>query len=212
MKMSHEKAGERMVLNREYELNFGECRFGKEDGLPQWRTLLRPDKRQPHPFHRDNKNENDIYELGRPNFFFVVDDDQLSAPRNDRGLAVHRSQIATWKRRKVQLTNTGLADAQPLKFADDAMDSVRMILAEEHLTAEPLTYLQRQREALKAKLELEDLELKVGVDDYHGILMRRRMALREINMREAAEEGTDDMNEVVRQALIQPMKRNGGAG
>lgn len=118
--MSHEKLGERMLLNRVNGFNFAECQFKKESGVPQWRSLLRIDKKQPHPFHRDNKLESGLWEIGRPNFFYVVADGQERVPRDDYGLAIHRAQTKEWKRRKVVLTNSGVQDAIPMKLQDDA--------------------------------------------------------------------------------------------
>lgn len=187
-KMSHEKLGERMVLNREFEFNFSACKFGREDGIPQWRTLLRCDRRKPHPFHHDTKDGQGIYTLGRPGLFYVVDADQAAIPRDDAGLAVHRAQVQDWRRRKVTLTNSGVADAIPMKYKDDANDSTLMLLAEESLTATPLTQLQRRRVALKEATRSSDLTLQKGNDDYTGVLMKRLMEIREIERAEAEEQ------------------------
>lgn len=187
-KMSHEKLGERMILNREYEFNFSTCQFGKEDGVPQWRTLLRVDKHQPHPFHADEKLADGTYALGRPSMFYVVEAGQLTIPRNDAGLAVHRAQLGAWRRRKVTLTNSGVSDALPMKYKDDANDSTRMLLVEDILNATPLTKLQRRRLALKEATRTSDLTLNKGNDDYGGILMRRKMEIREIELAEQREQ------------------------
>jgi len=183
-KMSHEKLGERMILNRDYDFNFSAAQFGKEDGLPMWRTLLRRDMRKPHPFHVDNKTSDEKYELGRPSLYYIVDDEQLHIPRDDRGLMVHRAQVSEWRRRKTALTNSGMSDALPMKYKDDANDSTRMLFAEEILTATPLTALQRRRAALKERARTNDLTLTPGSTDYTGVLMRRQMELSEIERAE----------------------------
>ncbi len=129
MVMSHEKEGEQLILNRQYEMPFADCKFRREDGLPEWRALLRVDYKQPHPFHEDRlltpeeckTKQLDVgsYLLGRPNYFEVVDDGQENFPKDDDGLATHRSQTANWKRKKVKLTVSGVQDAVPMKFKDD---------------------------------------------------------------------------------------------
>lgn len=187
-KMSHEKLGERIVLNREYEFNFSPCDFGKEDGIPQWRSLLRVDSRKPHPFHPDEKGADGKYILGRPSIFYIVDQEQAAIPIDDEGLVIHRAQVASWRRRKVQLTNTGVMDAIPMKYKDDANDSTRMLLAEEILTATPLTKIQLRRAALKEATRSSDLTLRKGNADYGGVLMRRQMEIAEIERSERQEE------------------------
>lgn len=178
--MSHEKLGERMVLNRDNGFNFSECQFKKESGVPQWRSLLRIDKKQRHPFHVDNKLDSGLWEIGRPNFFFVVADGHERVPRGDEGLAIHRAQTKEWKRRKVILTNTGVQDAIPMKYQDDAVDSLRMIMAEEYLSSTPLTKDQVLRHALQERLRRQDLDLPIGQADFQGIMMGRQMAFRAI--------------------------------
>jgi hypothetical protein len=185
--MSHEKLGEQMILNREYEFNFGTCNFRKEDGVAQWREYLRCDKRLPHPFHPDELLPDGKYKLGRPTMFYVVDPEQLFIPRDDAGLAIHRAQVRDWKRRQTKLTSTGMTTADPLKWKDDANDSTRMLLAEEYLTATPLTALQRKRLTLQDKLRADDLTLKPGQADYGGVLMRRQMEWNELKRKEQEE-------------------------
>lgn len=129
-RISHEKSGETLILNDEYEFNFSPAKFKKEDGIPQWRNLLRVDRRQPHPFHKDELLTEEqclkqrvplgYYRLGRPNFFDVVADDERHFPTTDAGLAIHRAQVMNWKRKKVKLATSGFQAADPMKFEDDA--------------------------------------------------------------------------------------------
>jgi hypothetical protein len=214
MVMSHEKKGERDVLNRQYEIPFVECQFKKEDGVPQWRTLLRVDRRQRHPFHIDERMSDEecerekvpmgSYRLGRPNFFDVVEDGQENVPRNDAGLATHRAQLFEWKRRKIILTSTGIQDAIPMKYHDDTIDATRMILAEEYLSATPLTKQQRDRNSLRERLRAEDLTIPLGSADYNGILMARQMAIRDIERQNERE--IEQIASVVR-GVIRPPSR-----
>lgn len=202
-KMSHEKLGERMVLNREYDFGFSSAQFGKEDGVAQWRSLLRPDRRKPHPFHADVKDEEGYYHYGRPSIFYIVDDDQVDTPRDDDGLQVHRAQVHEWRRKKTKLTGSGVGEANPMKYKDDANDSTRMLLAEEHLTATPLTRLQRRRVALKEATRASDLTLTKGSDDYTGVLMRRQMEIMEIERSER--ENQEDLANAIANVVSSPI-------
>lgn len=202
MRMSHEKKGERMVLNREYEFNFAECAFKKEDGVPQWRSLLRTDKKLPHPFHEDTLDADGRYTIGRSNMYYVVEDSQLQIPRDDMGLAIHRAQLYNWKRKKVQLTASGVADAIPVKWEDDTIDSTRMLLAEQLLSAAPLSNTERRRRALRESLQTSDILLQKGRDDYGGVLLRRQMEIAEIEQKEREE--LDRIARVVRHVLNAP--------
>jgi hypothetical protein len=184
-RMSHEKLGERMVLNRNYGFSFMPCEFGKEDGVPQLRNLLRVDKSQPHPFHEDTYDEAaKEWKLGRPNFFDVVEDDQLSNPRDDDGLAIQRAQISNWKRRRVQITASGFQDAIPMKLEDDTIDSLRMLFAQTMVHASPLTDAQRMESRLRAGLQKDGVEVKLGQEDYPEVIMARVMAIRELEKKE----------------------------
>lgn len=204
-KMSHEKLGERMSLNRTYDFQFSPAQFKKEDGIPQWRSLLRPDKRKPHPFHDDVKLADGTYQLGRPSLFYVVADDQIVIPRDDKGLATHRAQTKEWRRRKVSLTNSGIQQADPMKYKDDAADSIRMLLAEEFLTATALTDLQRKRSMLRDAIGRDDLLLipkETVRDDYTGILMKRQMEFAEVE--KAIKEESDKKLKIISNIIQAP--------
>jgi hypothetical protein len=196
-RMSHEKLGERMVLNRNYGFSFMPCEFGKEDGVPQLRNLLRVDSSQPHPFHKDELDEaTGKWRLGRPNFFDVVADEQITQPKDDEGLALQRAQISNWKRRRVQVTATGFQDAIPMKLEDDTIDSLRMLFAQSLVHATDLTREQRLEARLRSGLQRDGVEPKVGQDDYPEVIMARVMALRELEKKE--EERTQKIVSVAR--------------
>jgi len=200
MKMSHEALNERMVLVREYELLFSVAQFGKEDGIPQWRSLLRVDRKLPHPFHKDTYNEaTGLYELGRPNFFDVVFD--TDAPRSSGDMAIAQYQVMNWKRVKPKLTATGIQKSQPMKWEDDVNDSTRMILAEQSLAATPLSSVQRKLQALRSKVGSPNPELKIGYHDYTGQLMARVMDLQEM---EREEERRSAAGQALLNSLIRP--------
>jgi hypothetical protein len=118
--MSHEKLGERMVLNSKHGWHFHPCESAKTAGIPQWRHYLVCDRTQAHPFHRDERMPDGLWKLGRPSWFDIVDDDQLIAPRDDRGLKTHRDQAYHWKMRKVEETKSGMTVEQPMKANEDS--------------------------------------------------------------------------------------------
>jgi hypothetical protein len=127
--MSHEKLGERMVLNSKYDWHFQPCESAKTAGIAQWRHYLVTDRTKPHPFHRDEKMPDGLWKLGKPSWFDIVDDDQLIAPRDDRGLKTHRDQAYGWKMRKVEETKSGMTIEQPMKANEDSCDSTRALTA-----------------------------------------------------------------------------------
>lgn len=127
--MSHEKLGERMVLNDKHGWHFNPCDSAKTAGVPQWRHFLRTDRSKPHPFHRDEKGLDGLWKLGCPSWFDIVDDDQFIAPRDDHGLKTHRNQAYSWKMRKVEETKSGMTVEQPMKADEDSCDSTRALTA-----------------------------------------------------------------------------------
>lgn len=127
--MSHEKLGERMVLNNKHGWHFIACDSAKDAGLAQWRHHLRCDHSQPHPFHRDEKQENGLWKIGRPSWFDIVVSSQFRAPIDDAGLKRHRDGAFNWRKVPVKLTEKGFTVEQPAKAEDDENDSTRSLLA-----------------------------------------------------------------------------------
>lgn len=141
--MSHEKLGERMVLAQKHGWHFQPCDSAKTAGIAQWRHFLRPDRSQPHPFHRDEKGVDGRWKLGRPAWFDVVDDDQFFAPRDDNGLKRHRDGAFNWRQVPVKLTDKGFTVEQPEKRDDDENDSTRMCLVRFGAPDKPMTPAQK---------------------------------------------------------------------
>lgn len=127
--MSHEKLGERIVLNGKHDWHFQPCDSAKTAGIPQWRHYLLPDRTKPHPFHRDEKQIDGRWRLGCPSWFDIVEDDQFIAPQDDRGLKTHRNQAYNWKMRKVEETKSGMTVEQPMKADEDSCDSTRVCVS-----------------------------------------------------------------------------------
>lgn len=157
--MSHEKLGERMVLNSKYGWHFQPGESGKTSGLPQWRHLLTCDHSQPHPFHRDEKGIDGLWKIGCPAWFDIVADDQFYSPTDDAGLKRHRDGAYNWRRRPVKHTETGLTIDEPIKKDDDENDSCRFLLASGSFgpTAKSMTPAQKLHALIPAGYHKSEL-------------------------------------------------------
>jgi len=145
-RMSHEALSERITYARKHALPFSSCNSAKTAGISQWRHYLRADRTKPHPFHEDEKLPDGLYRLGFPGWFDIVDDDQLLAPRDDRGLMTHRRQTLEWRYRPDQLGVAGMSQNLPMKADEDTCDSTRMVTASWGPQVFPLTE-EEQNEA-----------------------------------------------------------------
>lgn len=147
-RMSHEALSERKTYREKYDLPFQACDSGKTAGVSQWRHFLRVDRTKAHPFHEDELLPDGGYRLGCPAWFDIVDDDQLLAPRDDRGLMTHRRQTRDWRYRPDVLGVGGMSVNLPMKTDEDSVDSCRMICATWGSDATPLTYTEQIEAAL----------------------------------------------------------------
>jgi hypothetical protein len=128
--MSHERTGEMMTLKQKYGLPFQKFKsYRSEDGVPQWRHLSRIDRTKPHPFKEDSKDGEGMYRLGDCTLFYIVDDDQRHAPRDDKGHRLLREQVAAWEYVPIRLTATGQTRQKPSKVNDDMCDALKGVLA-----------------------------------------------------------------------------------
>lgn len=155
--MSHEKLGERLVLAQKHKWHFVPCDSAKTSGIAQWRHFLRPDRSQPHPFHRDEKDASGHWKLGRPAWFDVVADDQFFAPQDDYGLKRHRDGAFNWRQVPVKLKEKGFTVEQPAKMNDDENDSTRMCLARFGPVGKPLTQVQRVQQLIPSGYHKSEL-------------------------------------------------------
>ena len=155
--MSHEKLGERMVLNSKHGWHFQPCDSAKTAGIAQWRHFLRPDRSQPHPFHRDEKGQDGLWRLGRPAWLDIVADDQFIHPIDDYGLKRHRDGAFNWRQVPVKLTDKGLTVEQPAKMDDDENDSTRMILVRFGPMEKAITPAQRVQAAIPSGYHKHEL-------------------------------------------------------
>lgn len=141
---SHEAASERIAYVRDHNMPFSSWTAGPNIGIAQLRDYLTPiDKYRPHPFGRTDLRGNKL--MGRPRLYFLVDDDQLDDPRDDRGLARHRAEAPAYhyKRLKTGEENTKV---EPHPLFNDAMDTIRSAAYEYFPPVEPMT---RDEEAEK---------------------------------------------------------------
>jgi hypothetical protein len=128
--MSHERTGEMLTLRQKYQLPFIKFEYyRKEDGVAQWRHLSKPDKKQPHPFKDDVLVAEGEYKLGSPRLFYIVDDDQVKAPRDDKGLRLFREQVPSWEFVTVKITANGQTVQQPAKINEDFCDAFKSTIA-----------------------------------------------------------------------------------
>lgn len=163
--MSHERTGEMMTLNEKHQLPFGKFKFyGAEDGVAQWKHLSLRDRSQPHPFRNDALIENNghgpQYLIGRPQMFYIVEDDQLNRPVDDHGLRLLREQVSTWEYVPVKLTEQGLTQQKPSKVNDDHPDVIKGLLAYFGAMATMLTREEKQELTVSPQFRLEAIEAR----------------------------------------------------
>lgn len=156
--ISHEKTGEQKTLARQYGLPTQKVKqFGKMAGQVEANELLEGDYTQPHPFFEDkpvlDKDGNDtgLWVLGSPYVYFVVDDDQLTAPRDDGGMKILREHLGSQRMTDEKLTEKGYMPAEPEKINSDYGDAFRMWSVDYRLAeAEELTIEEEVKRRLPA--------------------------------------------------------------
>jgi hypothetical protein len=128
--MSHERTGEMMTLRQKYGYPFQKFQqYRSEDGVPQWRHLSRADRTKPNPFKDDETTEEGLYRLGDCSLYYIVDDDQRYAPRDDNGQRLLREQVSAWEYVPIRLTAQGQTAQKPSKVNDDMCDALKGVLA-----------------------------------------------------------------------------------
>ena len=153
---------------------------------------MRVDRSKPHPFYQDTETESG-YKLGCPAWFDVVDDDQLIAPRDDRGLATHRRQTISWRYRPDILGVGGMSKNEPMKADEDTCDSTRMITSNWGPSALPLTEDEELERNLPKSLRRDSLaSLPAGTSDYAMLQRNWELAqLKEARNRQRANWSTN---------------------
>lgn len=138
--MSHEATGVMLTLRMKYGFPFTKIKHYKAaDGVAQWNNLSRCDYSQPHPFKEDEQLEDGSYLIGSPTLFYIVDDDQLVAPYNEKGLKLMREQIQGWEYVQTKIIESGLTEEKPSKVNDDYADVLKGLFHYFGQSATPLT-------------------------------------------------------------------------
>lgn len=176
--MSHERTGEMLTLRQKHQLPFGKFQFYKaEDGVAQWRHLSKPDKTKPHLFFDDDENigtlEQPEYQYGRPTLYYIVDDDQLHRPYNDKGMMLLDQQISSWNYVTVKITESGQTQQKPSKINDDGCDSLKSVLALFGPQAAAKTRVELIEDAMPDKLKLDNITQTTLQDDQDYLYSRR---------------------------------------
>lgn len=141
--MSHERTGEMLTLRQKYSMPFTKFQYYRsEDGVPQWRHLSRPDRTRPNPFKED-ETVDDLYKLGDPMLYYIVDDDQVTGAQDDNGHRLLREQVSAWEYVPVKLTEHGMTAQKPSKINDDMCDSLKGVFALFGPRAAPLTQTEK---------------------------------------------------------------------
>jgi hypothetical protein len=104
-----------------------------------------------HPFKPDV--------WGKSFFYWIVEDDQLEVAKDDMGLSRWREEIIDWRWIPQEVHDTGITREMPVKFRDDAMDSMRMITQKWMPNMTPITGEQ------KKELEFPEALRKVNLPD-----------------------------------------------
>lgn len=145
--MSHEAKSERDTFVMDHGLPFGPWKGDRSAGIAQVRNFLQVQGSKPDSFHP--------HLLGSPSLYLVVDDDELTFPQTDRGLARHRLEFPLY-----HYTDSG----QPAnKSLNDAMDSLRGIGA---AFFPPIATLS-DAEALARRIDDFRLDIGAGpIDEY----------------------------------------------
>jgi hypothetical protein len=135
-RISHEEnKGAAETYRQKWGIPFVICDPAKSAGQSQIQHYLEPEVSQAHPFKPGV--------MGRPNYYFVVADDQLLECIDDRGLKRHREEALTlrWD------PNVAGRDV-PVKRGDDAYDSQRMIFQGFPLRAQKRAFDEQVQEQL----------------------------------------------------------------
>jgi hypothetical protein len=136
--MSHEASAALATYSRKHALYFQKCKPDAHGGISQMQNALRlRDLDQPHPFKP--------WLQGRPNYFLIVPDNQITNPKGDAGLALLRAEFPAYKYTDERITtHLGSSAIKPYKHFDHYMDAQRYIAAKWFAQVKPLTEAERE--------------------------------------------------------------------
>lgn len=157
--MSHEASSEMLTLRMRYGFPFSKiAHYKPTDGVAQWNHLSMCDLTQPNPFKDDEKDDDGEWFIGRPQLYYIVDDDQIQIPRDDKGMRLLREQVSTWEYVPTKITDTGLTEERPSKVNDDVCDTLKGLLYWLHATtAAPLTESEKLIDRMPAGIRDVDV-------------------------------------------------------
>lgn len=146
---SHEQANDAHRVFRDvFGMDFRAINPGSDGGLEYLNNLMYADRSVPHPFKPDERGEDGLYKLGRPNFFLVVDDDNAALPASNNPASLHgsdlaRYQLPRWRMVPAKLTETGEVERGPMKMLDDFGNGFQMCVCDGPIPAPQLSADER---------------------------------------------------------------------
>lgn len=139
---SHEASSEHETYRLKHRLNFQKWAPDAHGGISQVQHYLRlVDAEKPHPFKPWLK--------GRPNYFVIVPDDQITNPKDDYGLALLRAEFAAYRYTEQRITpHLGASRIIPYDFFNHFMDAQRGIAARWFPQVKPKTLHEQVQDEL----------------------------------------------------------------
>jgi hypothetical protein len=144
--MSHEASSQLETYLIKHSLPFRKWKPDAHGGIAQMQNALRlRELNQPHPFKP--------WLQGRPNYFVIVPDDQITNAKEDYGLALLRAEFAAYRYTEQHVSPVlGSSRIIPYSFFNHYMDAQRGIAAEWFAPEAPLTLEERIERRLPAHL------------------------------------------------------------
>lgn len=148
--IGHEASSEQATLLQKHKLNYDKGKPDANGGIAQMRHYLRlTDFDKPHPFKR--------YLMGRPHFYVVVEDHELTNPKTDKGMVNFRAEIASYRYIDGSPSlQRGMPKIVPYDFFNHLMDAQRNIAQNWFVQSLPLTYQEKIRVVAPVIQTLED--------------------------------------------------------
>lgn len=168
--MSHEASSQQATYRVKHDLHFSKWKPDVHGGIAQMQHMLRlVDLDKPHPFKPWLK--------GRPRYFVIVPDNQITNPKGDDGLALLRSEFAQYKYTEQRITDVkGAAKIVPFDFFNHYMDAQRGIAARWFAQVASLKDYEAIERQLPESLQYQNDPKKSGWDQ-EGWEMARQIAL-----------------------------------